>query len=415
MADNFDSFPNVTDDDGSLTTGTPFSNAYNALLKATIADQVYSSTNPTIKPKATTDEVVAARGSKSDLDARLDVALEENGTPKAVAGQATESQVITSIGPGNWLQNDVFLIWDGGDAVAPTGFVLTGSGAAVARAGVGLGDTRHKVGPFCAKVTRAAADTYLYQNVMNSTSFATYGEFFQGRTFSFGAWVWASTANQARVEVYDGVTVTQSSMHTGDSTWQFLGGLHTVSGTATLLRARLGLYNSSGDVWVSGISLLPGVIELEGWVPCRKIYGAIVLKSGGDQTVEDGKDHFIPARPMLVKDVMLFAATAPTSADLIIDLEKYDGRVAGTWSTMFSTLPQIDAGDKIGGLHTPDGTYKERCFPGNVLAATLDSVLRCNVDQIGSGAPGSNLSVIVRVMQYVRPQEDFLHFADGVG
>ena len=78
MADNFPAppdpagYPVVVDDDGSLTVGTPFNKAYHDAVRASIADNVYSVTNPLVKTKTIIDEVVAGRGASASLDARMD-------------------------------------------------------------------------------------------------------------------------------------------------------------------------------------------------------------------------------------------------------------------------------------------------------------------------------------------------------
>lgn len=77
------SWPTTTDDSGTKTDGTIVNDALFDAIKASVEDQVHSSVNTTIKPKTITDEVVAARGSKTTLDERLDVALNNDGTLKS--------------------------------------------------------------------------------------------------------------------------------------------------------------------------------------------------------------------------------------------------------------------------------------------------------------------------------------------
>jgi len=102
MADNFVSWPAVVNDDGSLSTGTPFSAEYDAAFKASIADNVYDSTNPTVKTKTIIAEVVAARGTALTVDARLDTVLNEDGTLKVkwVEHENTDTTAGSSVGAG---------------------------------------------------------------------------------------------------------------------------------------------------------------------------------------------------------------------------------------------------------------------------------------------------------------------------
>lgn len=72
----------MTDDGGLFTTGTVVNKAFIDQLYDQLDAQCHSTTNTTLAPKAITDEVVTARGSKASLDARLDVSINEDGTLK---------------------------------------------------------------------------------------------------------------------------------------------------------------------------------------------------------------------------------------------------------------------------------------------------------------------------------------------
>lgn len=400
-------WPAYTDDTGVKTDGTIVNAALLDAVKAAIIADIESATNPTIAPKTITDEVVTARGSKASLDERLDVSMEEDGTLKAIAGQASEAQLAAGVGHGNWLQNDNFLIWPAGDAAVPVGYVL--ATATIARTGVGLGDTTTKVGPFSAKLTRAGADGTLTQFLMNATSFGANGLYFRGRKFGFGAWVNTSTSNQARLEFYDGVTSTVSGWHTGGGTWEWLSGVHTVSGTADRLQLSATIRNSSGDAYFSGMTALPGILAPAAWIPCQTVYGSLNFVQRGTLTVGTFKDLFRPARPFIVKDVNLRVLTPPTGAAIICDFNQYDGAV---WQTMFTTKPQIAAAASSGNAR-PDGTYTYRCFSPGLDDSDNDDILGMDIDQVGSGTAGVDLWTTVRVMQYLRPQESLLDYADS--
>lgn len=83
------------------------------------------------------------------------------------------------------------------------------------------------------------------------------------------------------------------------------------------------------------------------------------------------------------------------------------------YQTMFTTTPQIDAGDNNGGPHVPDGVYARRCFNGLAAdAMPARGGLAASIDQVGSVNTGSDLTLIARTLQYIRPQERFLSPAD---
>lgn len=69
-----------TDDTGDGVSGTILNRAYMAAFKAAIDVLIHSAANPTITPEDIIDEVKTARGSKTNLNARLSVALNADGT-----------------------------------------------------------------------------------------------------------------------------------------------------------------------------------------------------------------------------------------------------------------------------------------------------------------------------------------------
>lgn len=130
----------------------------------------------------------------------------------------------------NFLYNGDFENWSSGGAAAPDGWTLFG-GLSVASEG-----TTKKIGSYSVKLNSTSGNiTDLYQQVHADRGIA----YWQGRTVTFGCWVWSAYANLARLEVYDGSLV-YSSYHTGNSTWQFLTVTATIGVSATVVQ--LGLY-----------------------------------------------------------------------------------------------------------------------------------------------------------------------------
>ena len=117
--------------------------------------------------------------------------------------------------------------WVDGAASAPTGHVLTGVDATVAREA-----TIIKIGTYSAKVTRVGNNATLYAAI---TDYDNY----KGRKVTFGAWVYATVADRARLSVSDGVGSTESSYHTGGSSWEYLTVTHDIDTSATQLRAEM--------------------------------------------------------------------------------------------------------------------------------------------------------------------------------
>ena len=113
--------------------------------------------------------------------------------------------------------------WVNGASSAPTAHTLTGASATIAREA-----TIIKVGTYSAKVTRVGANATLYYPY---SGFANY----QGRKVTFGCWVYATVASRARLSISDGVGSTNSSYHTGGSSWEFLEVTRNIDVSATKL------------------------------------------------------------------------------------------------------------------------------------------------------------------------------------
>ena len=398
-------WPTVTDDDGSYAVGTVFNKALTDAILASIEADLFSSANPSVTAENIIDEVVAARGSMTDLDERMDVSINEDGTLKAQAGTAAKADVQGVVGQGNWVQNDIFIIWAKGDAVAPTSFTLTT--VACAREA-----STKKVGAMSVKLTRSGSDGTLAQDVLNSGSMSAAGAYFKSRTFSFGAWVKTSVASHARLQLDDGVTTSETSYHTGGDTWEFLTTTHTLSASATKLTVLMESKNSNGDAYFSGCTVIPdeNAVGITGWIPCPSIIGAIVFKYGNAVAVDTDLDRFSPHRACIIKDVRLCIITAPTDASLIVDINVYDG---SAWQPAFTTKPKLLTTEVSSALFEPDGTYAYRCIEAGHANSNNDDILNYDVDQVGSSVGGSDLYTHLRMLQFIRPQESLLE-ADAV-
>lgn len=409
MAGIRDDAPTVTDDTGTGRDGTPVDEIwYDALLDA-IDAWVYSPTNPTLQPNDITDEVVTARGSKSTLDDRLDVSLNEDGTLKTtgvLADYATVNQLLGGIGGTNLVMNDDFLLWPGGDGAVTDGDVLAGTGVSIARTGTGLGDTTRKVGDFCAKVTRGTTDASLTRSVLSGSAF-TRANFIIGLYAAAGCWVKCASANSARLSIYDGVGYTNSSYHTGGGAWEFLAVTRQVNVAADRLELICQVNNSAVSAYFSGrtLFLIDSNLSLPRYVPCPVIYGAAHFAVFGNIDVATNVGRFTPSRSGIVKDVEVHLLTPPTGQAAIIDVNSGNGT---TQDSMFATRPQIAATESFGNAQ-PDGTYEHRCLVGfsGSTPSGLNQQLTVDVDQKGSGTAGANLSVEVRIMQYQSALERF--------
>jgi hypothetical protein len=300
-------WPTLVDDSGDGTSGTVVDKSVFDDIKAAIEAVTHSTTNTTVNPNDTTDEVVTARGNLASLNARLSGVVDDDGALITPASIISTAQLQAAIGRVNLLANDTFLMWSGGDDAAPDYWVHVDGGTSVIdRAGASQSDTAQRVGLYCLSLTNACE---MYQEFVPAAAWSRF-EWFEGQKVSMGAWVKSGVASHARLQVDDGGTTTSSDYHTGAGDWEWLTVTHTVAATATHLRAQLDVAQN-GTAYFSGVTCLLGDQPVDEWVPCPKVYGAIVLGAPGTVTVADDKDWAALGRPAFIKEVQCYVNTSP--------------------------------------------------------------------------------------------------------
>jgi hypothetical protein len=305
-------WPTVTDDLGDKISGTIFNKLLTDAIKTYIDAYVVSVANPGVTPEDITDEVVAARGTKASLDARLDVALNEDGTPKPVAGQATTAQVGRQNNGNELARNRFMNRWSDGNAVAPDFYTLAGAGAAVARTGVGMGDaTQIGAGQWAALVTSApGVAAELQQLVIPSTELDDFTAI-RGRTVNFMVRGLAAVG-VFRLIVTDGINTTTGSYNLGGGSAEDMSVQHTIANTATFLQvsvevklgtntAYLGAYSVTlGDVLPTRFEL-PGTGDYEGGFRAegpRLVYRQLVNLASDTVLADSSITWPMPARTL---------------------------------------------------------------------------------------------------------------------
>jgi hypothetical protein len=310
-----------------------------------------------------------------------------------------------NLGGVNLLADPTFLIWAAGDAAAPTHWRTTGTGVTPARIGTGLADTDRKVGKYACKITAGAATATLEQDVLTSTS---YDDWLDGLECGFGCWIKTSAGSAGRIAVDDGYSTNDySSYHTGGGGWEWLTVGSVINASATRLRAIIEVA-ASQIVKISGPTLFLGETPPKQFAPCPIAAGSLHFPQGGTITTGTDKSRFLFGRPAIVRDVQLHLKTVNTGAALIVDVNHWDG---SAMQSMYSTRPQIAASASPPAANAvPDGTYRYRCF-GAVQGSTItDALISVDTDQVGSTIAGADLSVEVRILQYMRALEAFLGY-----
>jgi len=406
-------WPSVADDDGTKQFGTIFNKALTDAVKASVEDNVHSTTNSTIKTKTIIDEVVTARGVMNTLDERLDASLNADGSLILPAGILTQAQAQALMGQSLVINGDL-LLWRGGTS-GPMGWLLSGAGAAVARTGVGLGDTtRAPYGAFALKLTSAGVAVRETQKILSTAAFARV-DGLKNRKVGFGAYIKSSTVSSARLVVDDGVTTTSSGFHAGDGVMRFMPVLHTISGSATKLDVYMEVATTTSEAYFGAICGLVSDVAPSDFFFAPMISDTILWRIDGVQTAGTDKRRWMPDSYGIVTHVELVLKTGPTGAAFIIDVNNTNSGAAV--ATMFSgsgAQPQVAAGGTINGA-VPDGPYAQRCFQpiyGTTAPTDNAHILQLDIDQVGSGTAGSDVDICVRTRKYVRPFEGALDYND---
>lgn len=157
--------------------------------------------------------------------------------------------------------------WVNGASAAPTEHTLSGAGATIAQE-----STIVKSGTYSAAVTRVGADTTLYHD------YPDYSDY-QEKKMTFGCWVYATVASRARLSISDGVGSTNSSYHTGGSSWEYLTVTHDVDTAATRIRVEMQVNTGNTTAYFDGGALCEGTsaetvlsdtAAIAEWVPSTK-------------------------------------------------------------------------------------------------------------------------------------------------
>lgn len=307
------------------------------------------------------------------------------------------------LGNANWLANSDMLLWSAGITSAPDYWRVTGSGSPT----IDRETTTKKLGLASAKITADASNaTTFEQRIIQSGSASRILHFLRSAGlgyFSAGILVkYTGGASSVRVGLYDGVGTTYSSYHSGSATggadadgWEWLTVTRALDSAASELALRV--VGAAGTVfYVDAAHARPGYLAPLWWAPEPGQWitlGWHLEGTASTGTAKLGLRH-CPLRPAYVLETDLRAGTAPASQALIVDVNK-DG------TTMYSTRPEIAAAATSGSAEPDSATFATRCLARN-------SVVTLDVDQVGTGTEGADVTAAVRCWMPVRPHERLL-------
>lgn len=174
----------------------------------------------------------------------------------------------------NFTQNGDFEQWDAGTSAPPTGWVLQGAGATVAK---NTTAGQFKYGLASAALTRAGADAFLYQLIDTTPGFGSVAVW-KNKTVTFGAWVRATVASRARVFCNDGVGVNYSSYHSGGGVLEFITVTRTLDAASTFVQVGLSVDTGDTTAQFDGAVFVRGKYVAD-FIPCYSPTTSVGLTS----------------------------------------------------------------------------------------------------------------------------------------
>lgn len=426
--------PALVTTDGVTLLSKAFLDAYNAEMLSALKDASVQT------PAETTTEVRTARGNLASLNARLNLLNDANGNPLS---QLSPAMVRNGLVSGNLLWNGEGRLWSRGDAAAPDGWTIAGSGAAVARSGPSIGDLKSVTGTpltYAMKLTYGAAEASLRQRITSAALAQAIGGV--GTTPPATSWgvlsrlvpvdtngndvpgylsdgllgvsgichVWCDGASRAYVRSYAGGAI-DSPTHPGDSLWHTLitpfaqwdafGGT-TIDFSCQVATAGSAYFHLAAVI-ISTIGLSPM------YIPGRWNVGSYTFPIIATPAAAIGYGYFVPTHPALILGLSAYAATAVPTGGTTLKLDLMTP-VGGTFVSMFSALPAFVASDRAMagacGLES-SANYRRQIIRGIYGAGTAipdNSICRLDVNARDSGNTGAG---IVATVHYLVPELPF--------
>lgn len=276
------------------------------------------------------------------------------------------------------------------ESLTPTNWTLGGTDGGVEREA-----TIVKSGTYSGKLTRVVSDCWFNQNVTVTP--------YKGTVVTFGAWVYATVASRVFVQIYDGVNTTNSSYHTGDSTWQFLQVSASISSSATALSVALCVYNGNTSGYIDGAQLISGYAMSDSY------NGLNYLNSFSESTIKTQGSNSLKA---LVSKGSNIISNADLKDEDMADISDWTDNDAGTGVSSQATY------DSKSCMKLESGTYGTAQRTIDVGTFGTRTVMSMNVycDSIGTDAEEASFFFGLSdgtTTAYIRFNSDGLWVYDG--
>lgn len=234
-----------------------------------------------------------------------------------------------------------FESWAAGTSVAPDGWIADGTAGSIARESSII-----KFGNYSMKIISGASANYRAEyNVQRY-------DLYSGKTLTFGAWVYCSSASKARLAIFDGITTTYSSYHTGSGAWEFLTVTAQIDSGNTQLRFRCEVTSATitayfdGAYAVIGESIFKDLRSTNYYIPTEDI---------GTNVSFDVAEYEIPRRDgTVIENVVI------RSKKIRIKTQIYDNTYTAARSVFDSLMYAFSNGKKQ--LYQTDDRFSQVCM-----------------------------------------------------
>ena len=191
---------------------------------------------------------------------------------------AAQAAYVTNGGaPANEIPSNAdFETWTGGDNVAPDGW----EAATVGQVAIAKESTTKYSGSYSAKITMTSAGTACLRRTDVTTAKGL--AYWKGKNLTFGCWVWASDANNARIDISDGVGQTNSAYHPGDSAWHFITVTRLIDNDATEVFINVRVVTNGTYAYFDGAICAEGTTVS----PSLQSYSEATIKSQGSYSLK---------------------------------------------------------------------------------------------------------------------------------
>lgn len=284
------------------------------------------------------------------------------------------------LGKRNLLVNADLEEWTDGASSAPDEWTLAGASGTIARDG-----TNFVTGTYGAAITRAGTDVTLSQSIARPTEY-------QGNTVTIGAWIKASVANRARLQIDDGVGSNESDYHTGGGNFEWITVSYTMDSSASEFTARCQVLNGNTVCYFDSLVMVD-YSSISGY------YDNVLVDGDEDTpTVEVARDTMIDEYGSTVNAIVNTVNMRYTYGYIIFAPVQINAGIMGKlyWNQdLYSASDTIRAYTRTGATEaackTADWSSAITNSNGGAIASTANKWFQLRIELVANSTAGSPL------------------------